>query len=272
MPLLKDVTACSTRAARGLSRQLIAEMNLMIPGGVLVNIDDLKVEAASDAVTAFLQPAAKEALREAIQERRGATLRISSSYRTVAQQYLLFRQAQEKRCGVTLAARPGRSNHEDGLAIDTPDPDAWRGALEANGWHWLGPSDRVHFTYSGGGTRDDLGDIGVRAFQRLWNRYNPNDRVSEDGDFGPQTAVRLGRAPADGFAPPRVLYLSEPAMTGDDVRRIELALRDAGFNSDSDGRYDPETAKAVRQFQTERGLKADGIVGMATRKELGVLY
>jgi hypothetical protein len=42
--------------------------------------------------------------------------------------------------------------------------------------------------------------LSVLAFQRLWNRNNPKDRLAEDGAYGPQTEARLARAPSAGFA------------------------------------------------------------------------
>ena len=45
----------------------------------------------------------------------------------------------------------------------------------------------------------DLRSQTVLAFQRLWNRNNPRDRIAEDGDYGPATESRLRRTPADGF-------------------------------------------------------------------------
>jgi hypothetical protein len=41
--------------------------------------------------------------------------------RTIAQQLILFQQAQANRCGITIAAEPGKSNHQSGLALDIED-------------------------------------------------------------------------------------------------------------------------------------------------------
>lgn len=163
---------CSTAPVKGLSLQIIDEMNLLIPN-VLVSIDDLDVSGDDATVNFFMQPKAKDALRRAIR-RRGKTLRLNSAYRTVVQQHLLF-SWQGSSC-VAIAAKPGRSNHEDGFAIDTPDWMEWKNALEAEGWEHFGTGDEVHFTYIGGGVRDDVGDIGVEAFQILWDKHNPSDR------------------------------------------------------------------------------------------------
>jgi N-acetylmuramoyl-L-alanine amidase len=86
--------------------------------------------------------------------------------------------------------------------------------------------DEVHFTFMGGGVRDDIGDIGVEAFQILWNKHNPNDQIDVDGGYGPQTAARLDRSPANGFARVRILTLLAPPMEGEDVRQVQQALLD----------------------------------------------
>ncbi|MGE4264550.1 MAG: peptidoglycan-binding protein [Desulfovibrio sp.] len=53
--------------------------------------------------------------------------------------------------------------------------------------------------------------------------------------------------------------------SGDDVARIQRALRDAGvFQGTPDGVFGDLTEAAVKAFQTQAGLTADGIVGPAT--------
>lgn len=274
MPTVKDVIksrsngSCSTAPVKGLSLQVIDEMNLLIPN-VLVSFDDLDVSGNSSTVNFFLQPRAKDALRRAIQ-RRGVTLRLNSAYRTVVQQHILF-SWQGSAC-VGIAAKPGRSNHEDGFAIDTSDWQGWRDALEAEGWDHFGPGDEVHFTYIGGGVRDDVGDIGVKAFQILWNRHNPNDKIEADGLYGPETAARLDRSPTDGFAKARILKLLVPLLEGADVRKVQQALLalDLLQADQVNGIYDPATKLAVEIFQKREGLAIDGQVGPQTRKALKI--
>ncbi|MBD2570919.1 peptidoglycan-binding protein [Anabaena lutea] len=277
MPTVKQVItnrsngSCSTAIVAGLSLQIIAEMNLLIPN-ILVNFEDLNVSAASPPVNLFLQPAAKEALRRAIRK-RGTTLNITSAYRTVAQQHLLYSWFKlGGQCAPPRAAKPGLSNHEDGLALDTPDFQAWISALENEGWDWFGNADSVHFTYRGSGVRDDIGDIGVKAFQQLWNKNNPNDQITVDGGFGPQTAAKLDMSPAEGFAMARLLKLTTPNLQGEDVRKVQQALVNAGFLSANqiNSSYDDDTKSAVEKFQDQKGLSQDGVVGPQTRRLLGI--
>lgn len=58
---------------------------------------------------------------------------------------------------------------------------------------------------------------------------------------------------------------------GDAVMRVQQALIDQGFDPGPvDGRFGPGTENAVRAFQTNHGLTADGIVGNATWSALGL--
>lgn len=259
---------CSTASVKGLSLQVIDEMNLLMHN-VLVSFDDLDVSGNEATVNFFLQPKAKDALRRAIR-RRGVTLRLNSAYRTVVQQHILF--SWQGSCGISIAAKPGKSNHEDGFAIDTPDFAAWRSALEAEGWDHFGRGDEVHFTFIGGGVRDDIGDIGVKAFQILWNKNNPNDQIDADGDYGPQTAARLNRSPANGFARARILKLLASPMEGEDVRKVQQVLvrKDLLEAAQVNGIYNEATKLAVEIFQRREGLAVDGQVGPQTRRALGI--
>jgi hypothetical protein len=266
------IGACDTGLVGGLSRQLIAEMNLVIPN-VLVNFEDLpNVEITGPQVNPFMQSAAKEALRRAIRANGNRTMIVNSAYRTIAQQYLLYKAYRRGECGITLAASPGNSNHEDGRALDIANYEEWIDAMEANNWQWFGAGDEVHFTYVGPGTRDDVSDVCIKAFQRLWSKYNPRDRITDDGVFGDQTGARLGRSPAEGFGGVRVLRLRTPNLSGDDVRKVQQALVNSGFipADKVDGLYGPGTTEAVKKFQEKKGLAADGVVGVQTMRALGL--
>lgn len=59
-------------------------------------------------------------------------------------------------------------------------------------------------------------------------------------------------------------------MTGDDVRALQQALVATGANPVVDGTFGPDTDTAVRQFQQQKAVAADGIVGATTRSALGL--
>lgn len=56
-------------------------------------------------------------------------------------------------------------------------------------------------------------------------------------------------------------------MRGEDVRRLQARLMELGYSLPkygADGEYGKETVEAVKAFQLDRGLTADGIAGEAT--------
>ena len=61
------------------------------------------------------------------------------------------------------------------------------------------------------------------------------------------------------------------AQTGDSVRDAQQALKDKGlYNGSVDGIYGPLTRKAVRSYQRQQNLTADGRLGPQTLSSLGV--
>jgi Putative peptidoglycan binding domain/CHAP domain len=67
----------------------------------------------------------------------------------------------------------------------------------------------------------------------------------------------------------RELQWIDPAMTGDDVRNLQARLIALGYMSGApDGEFGPITARAVRAFQRDRGLRDDGVVDPTTAAAL----
>jgi peptidoglycan hydrolase-like protein with peptidoglycan-binding domain len=63
--------------------------------------------------------------------------------------------------------------------------------------------------------------------------------------------------------------MAEPLLkkgsTGEPVRQLQKALRDLGYDAGAvDGQFGSKTEQAVKAFQRDRGLSADGIVGEIT--------
>lgn len=59
--------------------------------------------------------------------------------------------------------------------------------------------------------------------------------------------------------------------TGEAVKQIQTALKNRGYYTGSvDGIFGKLTTSAVKKFQRDNGLTADGIVGTATMKKLGI--
>ena len=185
---------CSTAVVLGLSRQIADQISCDNKSWLVPFSPSSNIVLTSSAVLPYLAANAKADLQTVAASR---TVQINSAFRTVAQQYLLYRWYQAGRCGIAAAATPGRSNHESGRALDVANWSGLTSAMSANGWAHDVPGDDVHF--------DHLASVDIRgkdvlAFQKLWNRNNAGDTIAEDGQYGPQTEARLRAAPATGFA------------------------------------------------------------------------
>lgn len=189
---------CSTASVKGLNDQIVAQANCITPGSFVKvpSLGNLKIGAS---VYPYLEQPARDAFVAALNSKPSTTLTLNSMLRTVAQQYLLYNWSIAGKCGIQLAAKPGSSNHESGLAIDVQEYNTWKSALQSHGFKWFGDSDVVHFDYVGAGAVDYRG-TDVLAFQQLWNINHPGDKIDEDGAYGPQTEARLKQSPAEGFA------------------------------------------------------------------------
>jgi hypothetical protein len=190
-------SGCSTTSVKGLSEQIINQGQCINPAA-FVKVPSQPNLVLGSAVYPYLEQPARDALVAALQSKPGTTMTINSMLRTVAQQYLLYRWYQLGKCGIALAASPGNSNHETGLALDVSQYNTWRATLQNNGFKWFGDSDVVHFDYVGAGAQSYKG-LDVLAFQQLWNKNHPEDLIDEDGIYGNQTATRLDKSPAEGF-------------------------------------------------------------------------
>lgn len=155
-----------------------------------------------------------------------------SAYRTYEEQVYFWNLYTSGRGN--LAARPGTSNHGWGKAVDLATPamrsliDRYGGSL---GWHKVeAPTEWWHVNYTGS-----------------FNRPNPG------------TSVRypVARRGSGGFGQEWF------------VREVQRRLRKHGFkDTKRDGDFGKGTAVRVKVFQKRNGLKADGIVGVATWRAL----
>lgn len=190
--------SCTTTSVKGLSLQIIEQGNCISPGAY-AKVPSRGNLTIGSAVFPYLEKPARDQLVGSLDAHKGTHMTVNSMLRTVAQQYLLYSWYQQGRCGIGLAAKPGNSNHETGLAMDINPASTWRGSLENHGFKWFGSADPVHFDFVGSGAVSHKG-LDVKAFQQLWNHNHPGDKIAVDGDWGPQTEARMKKAPAGGFA------------------------------------------------------------------------
>ncbi len=226
---------CSTSQVKGLSLQIVAQQNCLIPNALSEVPSGSNISIGSN-IFPYMQTAARDALVKAAKAKPSTTMTVSSMFRSLAQQYLLYRWYLAGKCSITLAAKPGNSAHETGRALDISEYSTWKSTLESNGFSWQGSNDPWHYTYVGSGTHD-LSGTSVKAFQMLWNINNPGDLIDEDGIYGPQTEARLKASPAGGFAiPPNCNPNDPPEGVLDTVSCDEVG----GWAQDPD-----EPAKAI---------------------------
>jgi peptidoglycan hydrolase-like protein with peptidoglycan-binding domain/DNA invertase Pin-like site-specific DNA recombinase len=96
-------------------------------------------------------------------------------------------------------------------------------------------------------------------------RFQVRERLAVDGVVGPRTETALGRSRA---------LLRRGAGYGDAdgaarVRALQRRLHSVGASPGPvDGRFGPLTEAAVREFQSQQRLAADGVVGERTRGAL----
>eukprot|EP01091_Cochliopodium_minus_P011555 TRINITY_DN3307_c0_g1_i1.p1 TRINITY_DN3307_c0_g1~~TRINITY_DN3307_c0_g1_i1.p1 ORF type:complete len:212 (+),score=53.00 TRINITY_DN3307_c0_g1_i1:1-636(+) len=191
--ILGTQTGCNTAIAQNISSQIVKEMQRMGYSFAALNTQWIK---CTTPCIAELQTGAANSLLAAAKAKNDF-ITLNSAFRSSAQQYLLYNWYLKKICSITLAAKPGTSNHEGGRAIDTSNYNYWLSSLQAQGWvHSYPTSDPVHFDYP---KVTDLAKQNLIAFQRLWNSHNPTKKISEDGIYGPATADAFYNTPCTGW-------------------------------------------------------------------------
>ena len=88
----------------------------------------------------------------------------------------------------------------------------------------------------------------------------------EDGAMPGHTTSDAPRRAASAMAD----NVLRPGESGPEVRELQLALRDRGFDLNGTGNYRDRTEAAVREFQRREDLTIDGLAGPETLRALGL--
>jgi peptidoglycan hydrolase-like protein with peptidoglycan-binding domain len=123
------------------------------------------------------------------------------------------------------------------------------------------------------GVDGQIGDdttAAIEAFQRA-------SGLDPDGVWGPLTDGKAFGAPASAapaFPLPAGWYFGpkegpQESVSGyyshrEDLRTWQQRMADRGWIITPDGLYGPETASTAREFQAEKGLEVDGLIGVNT--------
>jgi len=182
-----------------------------------------------------------------------------------------------------------------GAAVDLADWQSAKATSGEFGFAWFGNGDVVHFNFLGwnGGTPGKFSQ--TVQDQQNWLNHSRGEGLKPDGIKGPLTVDAYKRyqeflktwgyaGAIDGDWGPGTQKAHEgyygyynsnrPVVrrgaTGAYVKDIQVRLSMYGFAVAQDGQFGPATDNAVRNFQRSRNLTADGIVGINTRRALGL--
>jgi N-acetylmuramoyl-L-alanine amidase len=116
---------------------------------------------------------------------------------------------------------------------------------------------------------DDRGSYGVATAAAV-SAFQAKRGLWVDGIVGPDTwralvsaGYRLGS---------RILYHRVPMMRGDDVADLQRRLNSLGFDAGNvDGIFGPDTLRGLLNFQSNRGLAEDGLLGTEVVDELNLM-
>jgi len=116
---------------------------------------------------------------------------------------------------------------------------------------------------------DHPGEFG-EATENAVRSFQEARRIAADGMVGRETWRTLVDA---GFAVgDRLLYYRIPMLHGDDVAELQRRLNALGFEAGAvDGIFGPDTQRAVIDFQQNRIMAEDGIVGREVVADLHLM-
>ena len=106
-----------------------------------------------------------------------------------------------------------------------------------------------------GGREQPVGEAGTEPGAR-------KSRQQPAGDISREPSTKRGRGDQAGQA---------QMASKEEVKKIQEALKERGFDPGPvDGVMGPNTAKALKAFQTSQGLKASGRIDAQTKRDLGI--
>lgn len=187
----------------------------------------------------------------ALTQRTLRKININSGHRSIAEQIVSYKSTGGKLVkgewtgGNGMASKPGSSWHEFRLAIDTPD--AWLKALDKSSK-----------------TIDQKTLLQFGLYKPLTNGngvYVGKKLILEDWHIQPiETAEVRDKKSME----PELYNLLKKGMKGFEVIELQYRLNRLGYKLVVDGDFGAITDGAVKDFQRNRGLVADGIVGQKT--------
>lgn len=219
----------------------------------------------SDAAASFLRVAAL------YEQKFGKPIRGISFYRTYQRQVEIFQERYTRtsntrrirktdrrfngawwklRAGYAVSASPGYSNHGLGQAMDLTDGIQTRGTAQHEWWAGIAKSHGWTIRY-------DIGEPWHAEYDPSGDKYRGTKPVSA-GASKPAVSKPAASKPA-----------ASVSATVKDLAATQQALADLGYYAGKiDGVAGTATTAAVKAFQNDAGITADGSAGPDTRKTL----
>lgn len=237
----------------------------------------------------------------ALEDKYGV-IRINSAGRTEAEQQDLINRwdrggAANRPPYLYPPARPARaSNHvaDGGIAVDVYNYTSDRAKLNEFGFQWYGPSDVVHYNFTGWAGAMPAANQLTKDRQNWLNSRGWNVKV--DGIEGPATRqayreyqaalnrMGLNAGAEDGIWGPQTQQAHDKhwhAVHNQSTGRpssknagelnyadIQTALNRHGYGLAVDGIWGPKSSNALADFQRKNGLTVDRMVGPKTWDKL----
>lgn len=127
---------------------------------------------------------------------------------------------------------------------------------DTNKWH-IGYA--VSKSYAVESQNHDVGVVKTKIAERKWKYAARPNWYSDSPEPEPTKYVLT-----------RELRYTNPMMRGEDVEKVQERLNELNYScGEADGIFGKKTEIAVKNYQADTGLKADGIVGKKTAKLLG---
>lgn len=195
----------------------------------------------------------------------------------------------------------GSSHHRDGRPFTAGDrltqlqadellhrqlqQESWPILQDLPGWHDLNENQQSALLSLAHSLGNDVSVLSPRSLlgralrDRRWYQmpailsgyYGHNPPAYIERRRKEEAALFLKEVRSDQFTVinrTRILDLTEPQMQGRDVRKLQAALIQRGYEIDSDGIFGGLTQWAVEKFQASVSLPVSGIADVATQRVL----
>lgn len=156
------------------------------------------------------------------------------------------------------------------------DRGRWYSSPKVGDIVYYGPGGGTHVELVVGVTRDEIETIGGNTSGSLNGRYYNGDgvyrkqvsrsssRIYGYGRPAYSGGSAGGKTPAAQNVPKYPGFYLRRGVVGSAVRTYQARMRARGWRLDVDGIFGAESERITMQFQHEKGLEVDGVVGPAT--------